>query len=143
MPAGNAIGCARNNAITVSGNSEYRHRDVRSVWRNSRHSRATMLSVVSDISCYRAKPPNKPWATWYARVEINWTFECDTKRSDGGKISEKKIQNLLRGNYSCTVSLFRNFAWRYCILHMNITYWILLLNVENAQQTLKLFAAKL
>lgn len=26
-----AIGCARNNAITVSRNSEYRHRDVRSV----------------------------------------------------------------------------------------------------------------
>jgi len=26
-----AVGCARNNAITVSRNSEYRHRDVRSV----------------------------------------------------------------------------------------------------------------
>jgi len=56
-----AIGCARNNAITVSRNSEYRHRDVRSVWRNSRHSRATMLSVVSDTSYFGAKLGNKPW----------------------------------------------------------------------------------
>lgn len=83
-----AIGCAWNNAITVSRNSEYRHRDVRSVWRNSRHSRATMLSVVSDTSCFRVKPSNKPWRHGTVEQELIGPLNTVQSKAVKGKYLE-------------------------------------------------------